>query len=152
MENQLEIEEKSTTFFAPSFKMEFLSTVKWGKWLAIVCFVSSAIVFVMGLNMLIMGNDGVSDEGLDSAIQGISIVTAVFLWIIAGLCFVLSLILFKGCNRLLFALEHNMEEEKLISGMHKVRLFIQIATILSMISVFFSFLSTISMTIVNIIK
>ena len=143
--------DEKKTFLTTSVKMEFLSSAKWGKYLAIIGIASSALIFIMGLNMLFMGNSNFSDEMLDSAMQGVSIFTAVFMWIIAGLCFALCFLLLRGCNKIIFSLNNNMEEESLISGMHKVRLFTQIATILSMISLFFSFISTFSMIVVNMI-
>lgn len=144
--------DKKKSFLTTSVKMEFLSSAKWGKYLAITGIASSVLVFIMGVNMLFMAGIEDSEEMLDSTLQGVTIFTAVFMWIIAGLGFALSFLLFRGCNKILFSLYNNMEEESLISGMHKVRLFTQIVAILSMISVFFSLISTFSMIIVNVIS
>lgn len=144
--------DKKKSFLTTSVKMEFLSSAKWGKYLAITGIASSVLVFIMGVNMLFMAGIEDSEEMLDSTLQGVTIFTAVFMWIIAGLGFALSFLLFRGCNKILFSLNNNMEEESLISGMHKVRLFTQIVAILSMISVFFSLISTFCMIIVYVIS
>ena len=102
--------------------------------------------------MLFMAGIEVSDEMLDSSLIGVTIFTAVFMWIIAALGFALSFLLFRGCNKIFFSLNNDMEEESLISGMHKVSLFTLIVAILSMISVFFSLISTFCMIIVNVIS
>lgn len=89
---------------------------------------------------------------LDSSLIGVTIFTAVFMWIIAALGFALSFLLFTGCNKILFSFYNNIQVESLISGMHNVSLFTLIVAILSMISVFFSLISTFCMIIVNVIS
>ncbi len=144
-------ENEEVIKLTPSLKMEFLSTAKWGRYIAITGFVSAVLLFIMGVSMLFMAVIEDSEEMLDAAIKGVSIFSAVFMWIIAGVCFALCLLLFKGCGKILNALNNNVQEDYLV-GIHKVRIFTQIVTVLSIISVFLSLISTFSVLIVNIIK
>ncbi|MDO5760850.1 MAG: hypothetical protein Q4Q06_07475 [Bacteroidota bacterium] len=153
--NDIQKQNEESIKLTPSLKTEIFSCLKYGKVVAIIGFVSAFLMLVMAINMLSIRNTNLSEmensELLESVTLGISIFSAIFMIVMAGVLCYLSFLAFVGCKKINSALSYGLQEDYL-KGTHKIRIFIQIVAILSAIGVFFSFLSTMMALVMNIIK
>ncbi len=143
MEEINEIQE--TIKLTPSLKSEILSILKYGKIIAIVGFVSAFCMLMMAISTLIASNSALSEfedmQLTDSVGSFVGIFSAVFMFVMSVVvCWLCSLI-FIGCKKLNSAITSNIQENY-IDGMHKIKIFVQVSAVLSIVGVFFSFVST----------
>ncbi len=136
---------QETIKLTPSLKSEILSSLKYGKIIAIVGFISAFCMVVMAISTLIASSTTLSEfEDMllaNSISRGVSVFSAIFMFVLSAvICWLCSLI-FIGCKKLNSAIATNTQEYY-IEGMHKIRIFVQVSTIFSIIGVFFSFNST----------
>lgn len=136
---------QETIKLTPSLKSEFISSLKYGKIIAIVGFVSVFCMIVMGITTLIASKPTLTEfedmQLAESISRGVGVFSAVFMFVLSAVvCWLCSLI-FVGCKKLNSAIILN-KQENYIEGMHKIRIFVQVSAIFSIIGVFFSFIST----------
>lgn len=136
---------QETIKLTPSLKSEIISSLKYGKIIAIVGFVSVFCMVVMGITTLIASKTTLSEfedmQLANSITKGISVFSSIFMFVLSAVvCWLCSLI-FIGCKKLNSAITLD-KQENYIEGMHKIRIFVQVSAIFSIIGVFFSFIST----------
>lgn len=136
---------QETIRLTPSLKSEIISSLKYGKIIAVVGFVSVFCMIVMGITTLIASKTTLSEfedmQLANSISRGVSVFSAVFMFVLSAVvCWLCSLI-FVGCKKLDSAITLD-KQENYIEGMHKIRIFVQVSAIFSIIGVFFSFIST----------
>lgn len=136
---------QETIKLTPSLKSEIISSLKYGKIIAVVGFVSVFCMIVMGITTLIASKTTLSEfedmQLANSISRGVSVFSAVFMFVFSAVvCWLCSLI-FVGCKKLDSAITLD-KQENYIEGMHKIRIFVQVSAIFSIIGVFFSFIST----------
>lgn len=136
---------QETIKLTPSLKSEIISSLKYGRIIAIVGFVSVFCMIVMGITTLIASKTTLSEfedmQLANSISRGVSVFSAIFMFVLSAVvCWLCSLI-FVGCKKLDSAITLN-KQENYIEGMHKIRIFVQVSAIFSIIGVFFSFIST----------
>ncbi len=139
----------------PSLKEEILSSLKWGKVIAIINFIFVFLMILMGISMIVMSNNITSvmeqDEYFTNSItKGVTMFWAIFIFIMAIVLCYFSYLIFTGCKTLQIALVSDIQENYL-KGVHRIKLFVQIVTILSVVGVFFSLISAITTLITSII-
>lgn len=136
---------QETIKLTPSLKSEIISSLKYGKIIAVVGFVSVFCMIVMGITTLVASKTTLSEfedmQLVNSISRGVNVFSAVFMFVLSAVvCWLCSLI-FVGCKKLDSAITLD-KQENYIEGMHKIRIFVQVSAIFSIIGVFFSFIST----------
>lgn len=136
---------QETIKLTPSLKSEIISSLKYGKIIAVVGFVSVFCMIVMGITTLIASKTTLSEfedmQLANSISRGVSVFSAVFMFVLSAVVCWLCCLIFVGCKKLDSAITLD-KQENYIEGMHKIRIFVQVSAIFSIIGVFFSFIST----------
>lgn len=136
---------QETIKLTPNLKSEIISSLKYGKIIAVVGFVSVFCMIVMGITTLIASKTTLSEfedmQLANSISRGVSVFSAVFMFVLSAVVCWLCCLIFVGCKKLDSAITLD-KQENYIEGMHKIRIFVQVSAIFSIIGVFFSFIST----------
>lgn len=131
---------------------ELRSCSGWGKFISIAGFVSAAFCLLCATALISVGSEAdYEDYGtIESvAMSFTTILSAVIMFIMSVVCVVLGVLLLKSCNRIDIALDNNSRKD-FLSGIRNFKLFTIIVGILTIISLFFTLISIISLLITQL--
>ncbi|MBQ9313007.1 MAG: hypothetical protein IJ213_08195 [Bacteroidales bacterium] len=147
LEQEEKLSQQQCITMTPSFKNEFLSTVKWGKYIGIMMYISAGLIVLLCIAMAMFPASLADSYGVDDA-EDVSIaigsiviaITVIIMLLCAGLTVFFGYKLQKGCTELEKGCMNNSQNNYL-AGIHHIKIFTQVCGVLMIISLFIAFLS-----------
>lgn len=122
-----------TIEITPTLRQDFTSTLKWGKFFAIMMFVGAGIMVL--ISILTWTVSSVLDEmDLESFPTTIGFASQTIIYLIVALIYVvLGYFLLKSVNKFQNGLQQNVQQDT-NDGMHNLKLFMQISGVITIVS------------------
>ena len=147
LEQKEKLSQQQGITMTPSFKNEFLSTVKWGKYIGIMMYISAGLIVLLCIAMAMFPASLADSYGVDDA-EDVSIaigsiviaITVIIMLLCAGITVFFGYKLQKGCTDLEKGCM-NYSQNNYLAGIHHIKIFTQVCGILMIISLFIAFLS-----------
>ena len=146
--------ENQVIQLTPTVKQDFISSAKWGKFFAILCFVGAGIMLIASIVMLCVGSvsseimeDAGVSELLSEGKELTSTVTAVIYIICAVVCAVVGWFLYKASKNIGQGVNTD-NQDTIAIGMHNLKTFCQIYGVISIISLAIALLTIIGSLVV----
>ena len=151
--NSVQTENQSIEL-TPTVKQDIVCSAKWGKFLAILCFVSAGIILIIAILSLCVGsisselieNNGGSELLADSK-EMTGAITAVIYIIAAIVCVVIGWFLFKATKNIEKGINTD-NQDTIAIGLHNLKTFCQVYGVITVIGLVISFLTIIGGLIV----